>query len=85
MTKKPTEAQRRLLEHVAANPGRLRDYASRRDFPVSVARRDTIWRCRSAGWIDAPISTPTRTYELTEAGRRALANPEGEHIKGDEG
>jgi hypothetical protein len=67
-----TEAMRRLLEHVAANPGRLRDYASRRDFPVSIARRDTIFRAQRAGFIDGPVSTATRTYELTPAGRAAL-------------
>lgn len=74
---KLTKAQRRLLEHVAANPGRLRDYASRRDFPVSVARRNTIFRARSAGWIDPPVETSTRTYELTDAGRVALEGPDG--------
>ena len=68
-----TTAQRRLLEHVSANSGRLRDYGSRRDFPVSVARRDTIHRACASGLIDSPRLTPTGTYELTDAGRSALA------------
>lgn len=67
---KLTGPQRRLLEHVAANAGRL--YGSRRDFPPKVARQDTLWRAMSKGLIDPPRVTDTRTWELTEAGRAAL-------------
>jgi hypothetical protein len=72
MQVKPTQAQRRLLEHVAAHSGQLRSYMSRRDFPVSVCRRDTLLRTLSAGWLEPPRLTPTWTYELTPTGRAAL-------------
>lgn len=72
MSKALTTAMRRLLQHVADNPGRLRDHASRRDFPVRIAWRDTIHRAGTLGFLDPPMATPTRTYELTPAGRQAL-------------
>lgn len=72
MSDKLTAAQRRVVQHVADNSGKL--YGAHRDFPSSVGREDVIRRAWFAGWIDPPAKTATRTWEVTDAGRRALTN-----------
>jgi hypothetical protein len=67
-----TEPQRRLLKFIAANSGKL--YGSRRDIPKSIARRNVLDNIRSAGLVRPPVQTPTRTWELTDAGRLALSD-----------
>lgn len=66
---KMTPAQRRVVEHIAANPGRL--YGSSRD--MRGLRHDVVWRCITAGLIEVPRCTPTHTWEATAVGRAALA------------
>lgn len=68
-----TAPQRRALEHVAANSGKL--YGSQRDFPPAIVRKDVLHRLVwSMGLIDPPRVTPSRTYELTDAGRADLSS-----------
>jgi len=73
---KLTKAQRKVVQYIADNPGKL--YSSRRDIPTNVGRWDVLWRAVSAGFVDPPRVTATHTWEVTPAGREALPQGGGE-------
>lgn len=73
--RKPTAAQRRVLEILRTTPHRCREIYLRRQYGIINAGAFTrmLHRLRVAGWImfvDEPQFVTT--YELTDAGRAAL-------------
>ncbi len=73
--RKLTPGQARALRHVSDNSGRL--YGSTRDFPTGICRRDVRDRLWFGGLLIPPRLTESHTWEISEAGRAALALYDG--------